>query len=197
MFIFIAAILLIIFGITTISQRIYFYNYAIAGIAVSFLLVILISMLAQKKFPIPIIGRLEAFNRFAGALAIIKSRKKPLLSALCVTVLQWCVLGCTGWILAIGLGIEITFIESVVLILVAIFVSTSIPSAPGAIGTFEAAVVYTMGILLDTDKNLAFTYSIVMHLVLFLPSTIIAGLWLPKEGVNSLAKLRDYIKWPR
>ncbi len=191
-----ASTLLIIFGIATISQRTHFYNYAIAGIVISLLLVVLISMLAQRRFSIHFIGRFEALDRFIGALAIIRSRKTRLVFSLSVTVLQWSVLGFTGWIVAIGIGIDITFIESIMLVLVVIFVSTSIPSAPGAIGTFEAAVVYTIGILLDTDKNLAFTYSIVMHLVLFLPSTIIAVLWLPKEGVSSVEKFKNYIKRP-
>jgi len=76
----------------------------------------------------------------------------------------------------------------VLLILATIFVATSIPALPGAIGTFEAAMVYIMG-LFNVERDLAFPYALVMHALLFLPPTILAAVLLPREGIGSLREL--------
>mgnify|MGYP000409763506 CR=1 FL=1 len=88
------------------------------------------------------------------------------------------------------MDIPLSLAQTVLVILVTIFVATSVPAVPGAIGTFEAAMVY-IAALFGVDKDLAFPYALVMHALLFLPPTILAAVFLPREGIGSIRELRS------
>jgi len=64
--------------------------------------------------------------------------------------------------------------------------TTTLPSAPGYIGTFEigARVLEALGV----DYGLAFGYTIVLHAALWFPITLLGGYYMWREGV----KWRDF-----
>ena len=80
----------------------------------------------------------------------------------------------------IGLSILLTSVSNL---------ATSIPTAGGGIGTFEASAVATL-ILLDIDANVAGAYIIVLHAALLLPVTFLGliYIWFDKVSIFSLAK---------
>ena len=97
----------------------------------------------------------------------------------------WILIGLTAWIIAEAIDLQITPISATLVIMGTTFFATAVPAAPGAAGTFEFAVVYVLGIL-GIDKAEGFSYAIIIHALLFLPATVIAAVFLPREGVISL-----------
>ena len=61
-----------------------------------------------------------------------------------------------------------------ILILFISSLALSIPSSPGNIGTFEAGVIYAMGIIGVSIYQLEF--ALILHAVTFFPYTILGGL---------------------
>jgi hypothetical protein len=61
--------------------------------------------------------------------------------------------------------------------------STIIPSGPGYIGTYEAAGVAIFSAL-GIDQSLAVAYTLVMHIALWLPVTLLGGFFMLREGLR-------------
>ena len=110
-----------------------------------------------------------------------------------LTSAYWILLAPVGLILARGLGIDISFGEAMVTVLGAIFFSTALPGLPGAVGTFEFATVSLLA-LWGVPKELALTFAFILHLLLFLPPTIIAAFVLPREGLHSVGAIRNMME---
>jgi hypothetical protein len=61
--------------------------------------------------------------------------------------------------------------------------ATTIPSAPGYIGTFDApgiAVLQAYGV----EKAVAAAYTLVLHAALWFPITVVGMYYLAKEGIH-------------
>ncbi|WP_428569685.1 MAG: lysylphosphatidylglycerol synthase transmembrane domain-containing protein [Solidesulfovibrio sp. DCME] len=75
----------------------------------------------------------------------------------------------------------------------AVFVISSLgmamPSSPGALGVFEAAVVFSLG-LFGVDRSQALAAGLVLHMVQYIPVTVAGLLVLGKSGLN-LRKIRE------
>jgi uncharacterized membrane protein YbhN (UPF0104 family) len=64
----------------------------------------------------------------------------------------------------------------------------AMPSSPGAVGVFEAAVIFGLGIF-KVDKELALAIGLLIHMMQFIPTTVAGLLVLAKSGL-SLKDLR-------
>jgi glycosyltransferase 2 family protein len=75
----------------------------------------------------------------------------------------------------------------------AVFVISSLgmamPSSPGALGVFEAAVVFSLG-LFGVDRAQALTAGLVLHMVQYIPVTVAGLIIFAKSGLN-LRKIRE------
>jgi hypothetical protein len=75
----------------------------------------------------------------------------------------------------------------------AVFVISSLgmamPSSPGALGVFEAAVVFSLG-LFGVEQTQALAAGLVLHMVQYIPVTVAGLLVLVKSGMN-LRKIRE------
>lgn len=75
----------------------------------------------------------------------------------------------------------------------AVFVISSLgmamPSSPGALGVFEAAVVFSLG-LFGVDRSQALAAGLVLHMVQYIPVTLAGLLVLGKSGLD-LRKIRE------
>ena len=172
-------------------------RYAAGAFIFSLLLLALILFLAWGRRGLPIVGRLPLLGTLAIALGELEQRKTRLMASILVSVGKWIILGISGWVVALGMDIPLSLPQVVLVVLATIFVATSLPSLPGAIGTFEAAMIYVTG-LFDVDKNQAFLYALVMHVLFFLPPIFFAAVFLPREGLGSLqeflARIRQWDK---
>ena len=99
------------------------------------------------------------------------------------TLGHWSAVGASGWIIARGLEIDVGVAVVVVLFLGSVFFVSAVPSLPGGAITFEAAVVYGLS-LFDVETEPALAFALLMHIILFAPSTIIALFVLPREGIK-------------
>ena len=182
--------LLLALGLLFVPGAGQFARYAAVGFVFSLLLLALVQFLAWGSRGLPLMERFPLLHTFVASVAELEWKKTRLLASLAVSLSQWVILGISGWIVAWGMDITLSLAQAVLLILATILVATSIPSLPGAIGTFEAAMVHIIG-LFGVDRNLAFPYALVMHALLFLPPTVIAVVFLPRDGVGSLQELRS------
>ena len=64
----------------------------------------------------------------------------------------------------------------------------AMPSSPGAVGVFEAAIIFGLG-LFKVDKELALAIGLLIHMMQFIPTTVAGLLVLAKSGL-SLKNLR-------
>ena len=66
----------------------------------------------------------------------------------------------------------------------------SVPSAPGAAGTFEFAIIYTLGFF-DVPRADAVPFALMMHAVIFLPPMLIVLLVLSGDGLALMTGRRE------
>lgn len=188
-----ATTLLLAVGLLLVQGSGQLARYAAGAFIFSLLLLALVRFLAWGSRGLPLMGRVSLLGDFAASVAELEQKKGRLLASLMVSVVQWVILGASGWIVAWGMDLSLSLPQVVLVILATIFFATSIPSLPGAIGTFEAAMVYVAGFF-DVDKSLALPYALVMHALLFLPPIFFAVAFLPREGLGSVRELRAWMR---
>ena len=106
-------------------------RYAAGGVAFSILLLILVRFMAWGSRGIPFVDRFPALRTFAVSLAQLERNKARMAVSMVASLFQWGILGVSGWIIALGMNIDISLAQAALLILATIFVATSIPTTPG------------------------------------------------------------------
>jgi uncharacterized protein (TIRG00374 family) len=134
-----------------------------------------------------LVRRIPGIHSYREAVEMLLARKGTLLTTLLMTGVYWLMLGPMAYILAQGMSVELSLLQATMLIFGAIFFATAMPGLPGALGTFEVAVVELAGIW-GVPAALALGYGLILHLVVFLPPVIIALLVLPREGMSFLRR---------
>lgn len=89
------------------------------------------------------------------------------------TVLSWLVLAASFWLVMIGFDLELS-LGAGLLVVIATGLSLIIPSAPAAVGVFEAATIVALAAY-GTPPGRALSYAIVVHALNVLPF-VAAGL---------------------
>ena len=141
-------------------------------------------LVARGGIPgLPFIGRLPYIQQWTEAMASLRSEPKRLLLSFVSTIIHWLCLGASGWVLADALGMDLHFLAVVVMIVAATFFVNSIPSAPGALGTFEYAIHITLGFFGFTGGAVV-PFSLSMHVILFVPPACIAMFVVPQLGLG-------------
>ena len=143
----------------------------------------------------PPLRRFPGLMSFDAAVRALRARKRRLAVAFGLTCAYWLVLGPLGWTIADGVGIDLSFHKIMVTVLGAIFFATTLPGLPGAVGTFEFAVVSLLD-LWGIPKEPAIAFAIILHAVLYLPPTLFTIVVLPWEGLGSISALRQMVtRW--
>jgi uncharacterized protein (TIRG00374 family) len=71
--------------------------------------------------------------------------------------------------------------------------ATTIPSAPGYIGTWEA-VTKAVLVAYAVDPAVALGYAVVLHVALWLPITLLGAYYLAREGIKWSDSLRTEVE---
>jgi uncharacterized protein (TIRG00374 family) len=87
-----------------------------------------------------------------------------------------------------SLGIQVPPVAAVLLLIV-LQIGVRLPSSPGSIGVFQYLCVVTLS-LFGVDRSAAFSYSVILHLVMYLPPSLLGLLYLSRSGY-SLSRLRQ------
>jgi hypothetical protein len=146
-----------------------------------------------------VLHRIADHGRFAAARMIItrldqvahgfggRSQRRPVAEAAGLTVVIWLVDTTVCWLAALSLGSDISLAAALLIIGVGAL-GTSIPSAPGSIGTFElaaSAAARAVGLAAPAALSLA----IVVHVTTLLPVALAGAIAMFALGLRSLSDL--------
>lgn len=124
---------------------------------------------------------LETGNRFLGGLESLRSPLE-ILMVFVTSVVIWLLETGKYWFVMHAFNFEVSFF-ALMLMNGVVNLATTIPSAPGYLGTFDApgiAVLEAYGI----SHALASSYTFVLHLALWLPITALGAYYLAREGIR-------------
>ena len=133
---------------------------------------------------------LDLANRFLGGLESLRSPANVLMVFI-TSVVIWLFETGKYWFVMHAFPFEVSFFA---LMLMNGFVNlaTTLPSAPGYIGTFDKpgiAVLAAYGV----DQGVAAGYTLVLHIALWVPITLLGAYYLAREGIRwgeSVERLR-------
>ena len=169
-----------------------FTLYVWGAIGFTLVCLALVRFLSWGSHGVSAINRFPLLASFARAVSDLERHKRRLVMSLALSTVYWLLVGVTTWVLARSIGLSITPMTATLVILGTIFFATAVPAAPSAIGTFEFAVVYVLEFF-GISREAGFGFALITHAVLFLPPTIIAAIYLPREGMTSLSRVRELI----
>lgn len=131
---------------------------------------------------------LDLSGRFLGGLESLHSPREALMVFL-TSVVIWLLETGKYWFVMQAFSFEVSFF-ALMLMNGIVNLATTIPSAPGYIGTFDApgiAVLVAYGV----DRALAAGYTLVLHVALWLPITALGAYYLAQEGIQWRQQLRE------
>ena len=143
--------------------------------------------IVRRVLPAKVQGVVMGFVQKFVAGAQCLRRPSDLLLLFLSTVVIWLMETVKYWLIWHGFSAnagyrELPFIDFMLFNGVA-NLSTIIPSGPGYIGTYEAAGVAIFGAL-GIAQGLAVAYTLVMHIALWLPVTLLGGFFMLREGLR-------------
>jgi hypothetical protein len=120
-------------------------------------------------------------DRFLGGLAALRS-PRGVLMIFVTTVVIWLLETGKYWFVMHAFPFKVSFF-TLMLMNGIVNLATTIPSAPGYVGTFDApgiAVLQAYGV----PKATAAAYTLALHIALWLPITVLGGYYLLKKGIH-------------
>ncbi|HJS18939.1 MAG TPA: lysylphosphatidylglycerol synthase transmembrane domain-containing protein, partial [Anaerolineales bacterium] len=134
---------------------------------------------------------LSMMNKFLDGLASLRSPFNVLMIFF-TTVIIWLLETSKYWFVMHAFNFSVSFF-ALMLMNGIVNLATTIPSAPGYIGTFDApgiAVLTAYGVDLSTAAG----YTLVLHVALWLPITMLGVYYLAREGIKWSDSLRAETK---
>jgi uncharacterized protein (TIRG00374 family) len=113
--------------------------------------------------------------------------RRAILSLVGWSALIWGITVLLNQLLLRSLGIDVPLVAPL-LLLVVLQIGVRVPSSPGSIGVFHYLSVLTLT-LFGVEKDLAFSYGVLLHLVTYLPPSLLGLVYLTRSGY-SLTRLR-------
>ena len=134
---------------------------------------------------------INLMNKFLDGLASLRSPWNVLM-VFFTSVIIWLLETGKYWFVMHAFDFTVSFF-ALMLMNGIVNLATTIPSAPGYIGTFDApgiAVLTAYGV----DQATAAGYTLTLHVALWLPITLLGAYFLAKEGIKWSDSLRDETK---
>ena len=156
------------------------YVWGAAGFTL--FVVVLVHIVAWSGESLAWVRKIRFLVSFSAAVKDLENQKLRLAASLFLSVLYWLLIGVTAWIIAIAIKLPISPTTATLVIIGTIFFATAVPAAPSAIGTYEWAIISILSIL-GVNEEAGFGFALITHAVFFLPPTIIAAVFLPREGI--------------
>ena len=130
------------------------------------------------RFRDQVIGLAESF---LGGLAALRSPRDVLMIFL-TSIVIWLLETGKYWFVMQAFPFEVNFF-TLMLMNGIVNLATTIPSAPGYVGTFDApgiAVLQAYGV----DKAIAAGYTLVLHIALWVPITVLGAYYMARAGIK-------------
>ncbi len=144
----------------------------------------MIEHITPKRYHIRIIS---VMNKFLDGLASLRSPFNVLM-VFFTSVIIWLLETGKYWFVMHAFNFSVSFF-ALMLMNGIVNLATTIPSAPGYIGTFDApgiAVLTAYGV----EQSTAAGYTLVLHVALWLPITLLGAYYLTREGIKWSDSLR-------
>lgn len=120
-------------------------------------------------------------ENFYNGLDSIKD-KKTIVQLFLYTFFLWSVYGGSLYFTLLSFNIKLSYFEAL-LIQSVVVMSVVIPSSPGYVGTWEFFTILALSIF-GIDKSTALGFALVLHLLCWLPVTLIGLIVLIKSGLS-------------
>jgi glycosyltransferase 2 family protein len=142
----------------------------------------LVQVLAHRLVPARLRPRiLDLAGLFLGGLASLRTPREALM-VFVTSVVIWLLETGKYWFVMHAFPLQVSFF-ALMLMNGIVNLATTIPSAPGYVGTFDApgiAVLVAYGV----EHALAAGYTLVLHVALWLPITALGAYYLTREGIR-------------
>ena len=152
-------------------------------------LLVVVMWCAEK---IVIVRKIKFLASLSDAVRVFGEEKGRISCSIALSFVYWVMVGVTSWIVAEAIHLPISPITATLVIMGTIFFATLVPAAPSAVGTFEFAVVSVLDYF-AIDRSEGFSFAVAIHAIFFLPPTIIAAIFLPREGILTFRNWRGGI----
>ena len=169
-----------------------FTLYVWGAVGFTVVAVVLVRLLAWGSDGLALVQRVPFLAAFTEAVRDLEKERARLTASLLLSVGYWVLVGVTAWVIALAIDLSISLTTATLVIMGTIFFATAVPAAPSAIGTFEFAVIYVLEFF-GVDREAGFGFAVITHAVFFLPPTIMAAVFLPREGILSAGRIRRLV----
>ncbi len=149
--------------------------------------VLVFIVVARGLDAIPIAKRMRFFQQLTIAVRLLRDMPGRLWLSFSGTVGHIFFVGVAGWVIASALNIDVGLLTVATVLVAATTFTSAVPSLPGGAGTYHFAV-FTMMKAVGVDDELAFSVAVVMHLIIFLPPSVLALGVLRKVGAGMLLR---------
>jgi glycosyltransferase 2 family protein len=157
---------------------------------------VLVQALIQRLVPFRFRQRVwDLSERFLGGLVSLRSPREALMVFLTSVVIWLLETGKYWFVMHAFPTLQVSFF-ALMLMNGIVNLATTIPSAPGYVGTFDApgiAVLVAYGV----NHAVAAGYTLVLHIALWIPITVLGAFYLAREGIKwrqDASTLRDEVK---
>jgi uncharacterized protein (TIRG00374 family) len=141
----------------------------------------LVAWFTARAVPVRFRGQvLSLTNRFLGGLESLRSPREALMVFL-TSVVIWLFETGKYWFVMHAFPFRVSFF-ALMLMNGIVNLATTIPSAPGYVGTFDAPGIALLTAY-SVDRAVAAGYTLVLHVALWVPITVLGAYYLAREGV--------------
>ena len=124
---------------------------------------------------------MDIAEKFLGGLAALRSPREALMVFL-TSVVIWLIETFKYWLLMHAFPFEVSFFTLMLMNGISNLVTT-IPSAPGYLGTFDASGIAVLTAF-EVERTLAVVYTLVLHAALWFPITALGLYYMAREGIS-------------
>jgi hypothetical protein len=139
---------------------------------------VLVGRLVPERFREKVLG---VAGRFLGGLESLRSPREALMVFL-TSVVIWLLETGKYWFVMYAFPFKVSFF-ALMLMNGIVNLATTIPSAPGYIGTFDAPGIAVLRAY-NVAQALAAGYTIVLHVALWVPITVLGAYYMAREGLH-------------
>ena len=131
-----------------------------------------------EKFHLPL---LDIAEKFMFGVASLRSFRNVLMIFLSSVVI-WLLETAKYWFVMHAFDFEVSFF-ALMLMNGIVNLATTIPTAPGYIGTFDGPGIAVL-VLYGVERTIAAAYTLVLHAALWLPITLLGAYYMIREGMG-------------
>jgi glycosyltransferase 2 family protein len=124
---------------------------------------------------------LPVVNRFLGGLESLRSPQEALMIFV-TSVIIWLLETGKYWFVMHAFNFQVSFF-ALMLMNGIVNLTTTIPSAPGYVGTFDLPGIYLL-MAYGVPGGVAAGYTLVLHAALWLPITVLGAIYFAPEGIK-------------